>query len=158
MSTYFFLSLECSSWKNKEILQKRANSRISPFYLNFLVSTSAQGPTQKRSQVEFLQFVCPSPHKAAVLPSAIVAKNMSIFHSHELLSKVLDQILMVASVLKTPIIIRVALSCRQALSERALWLLLIVFEANTPKSQQYPVLANRPANRFLFRLVCRNDS
>ena len=33
-------------------------------------------PIQKRAQVEFLQFVLPSPHEATVWPSASVAKNM----------------------------------------------------------------------------------
>ena len=59
-------------------------------------STSAQkptqlGPIQKRSQSEFFEFFSPSPHEAAVLLSAIVAKTCVFFHLYELLSpKVFD--------------------------------------------------------------------
>ena len=50
-------------------------------------STSAQGPTQlgpiqMRIQGEFLQFFFPSPHEAALFPSAVIAKNMCFLHSH----------------------------------------------------------------------------
>ena len=60
------------------------------------------GPIQKWTQGEFLQFFFPSPHEAAVFPSAIVVpKTRVFFHSNELLSpKVLD-LEMVASVVKT---------------------------------------------------------
>ena len=76
------------------------------------------GPTQKQAQVEFLQFFCPSPCEAVILPWAIF-----IFHSNELLSpKVLLDLHMVASVVKNPTTFIVIRSCRRALSERALWL------------------------------------
>ena len=35
-------------------------------------------PIQKQTQVEFFEFCCPSPHEAAGLPPAIVAKNMCV--------------------------------------------------------------------------------
>ena len=44
------------------------------------------GPIQKRSQGDFLSFFAFSSHEAAVLPSAIVAKDMCTFHSNEFLS------------------------------------------------------------------------
>ena len=68
--------------------------------------------------------VLPRSGLVPVLSSASVAKNICIFHSHELLSpKVLD-LEMVASVVKNPTTIRVTLLRGRALSEWALWLLL----------------------------------
>ena len=67
---------------------------------------SAQGPTQigptlKRSQGQSFEFCGPSPHEAAVLPSAIVAKK--VYFSIRMSSSLLKcLILMVASVVKKP--------------------------------------------------------
>ena len=44
-----------------------------------------EGPSKNGVRASFLSF-CPSPNEAAVLPSAIIAKNMCIFYSSELLS------------------------------------------------------------------------
>ena len=73
------------------------------------ISPTQWGPTQNELRVrhrECLQFF-PSPHEAAVWPSATVGKNM------------------VASVVKAPTMIMVTLLCGRALSGRALWRLLI---------------------------------
>ena len=54
-----------------------------------------EDPSKRPTRGEFFDFFypsSPSPHEAAVLPSASVAKNMCIFHSNELLSpEVLDR-------------------------------------------------------------------
>ena len=57
------------------------------------------GPTQKRTRC--LQFLFPSPHEAAVWPSAIVAKNMCVCSVRMSSSLLKWLILMVASVVKT---------------------------------------------------------
>ena len=77
-------------------------------------STSAQaprGPTQKRTQGECLQFLFPSPRDAA--------KNMCFPLERARHLKCL--ILMFASAVKKPTMIRVTLFCAQVLSEWALW-------------------------------------
>ena len=71
----------------------------------------------KRTQGEFLQFFFPSPHEAAVFPSASVARNMcggSIRMSSS--AKVLDLDGWLSS--ENPTMIMVIVLCGRVLSER----------------------------------------
>ena len=88
---------------------KLGSSQPGPSF--FVFSTSSQGPTQwaptqKRTQGECLQYLFPSPYEAVVRPSATVAKNINVFPLEwaPLSQKCL--ILMVASVVKNPSMIR----------------------------------------------------
>ena len=79
------------------------------------------GPTQKRTRGECLQFFFLLSHEAAVWPSATVAKHMCAFSVRMSSSLLMCLILLVASVVKSPSMIRVTLLCGQVLSGWALW-------------------------------------
>ena len=80
------LKLQLLLWERPELMNVPVTaSGGSPSELMNRHNRS-QGPTQKRTQGECLQFFFPSPHEAAVWPSATIAKNMCVFHSNKLIS------------------------------------------------------------------------
>ena len=115
--------------KGDEHKKETPNDRIRiNAHLSSTTQRAPKGPPNKDPpksglRVSACSFWVPSPHEAAVWPSAAVAQNMcsSIRMSSSLLKCLL---LMVASVVKSPAMIRVTLLCGRALSERALWRLL----------------------------------
>ena len=75
-------------------------------------------PPKSRHRVSVCSFFFPSPHEAVVWPSVTFAKNMR-FQTWMSCSLLKCLILMAASVVKNPSMIRVTLLCGQVLSGRA---------------------------------------
>ena len=115
------------------------------------VQKSPKGPPNedppkfwKVDQGECSQFFFPPPHEAAVWPSTTIAKKNIRFSIRMSSSLLKCLILMVASVVKNPTMIRVTALCGWALSERALWHLLKSVKFTAMWTTSWQVLPPQP--------------